>query len=124
MYRSPFLPVEAYLWPLLTSLRVFSLVLNGVICLRSREELRGLMVAGVLLVLVALNWWRDLLIERVLGYHTHKLEFRLRVGFLLFILSEVFFFVSFFWAFFDASLAPRVEIGMVWPPKGIVALSP
>jgi len=47
------------------------------------------------------------------GYHTHKLESRLRVAMLLFILSEVFFFVSFFWAFYDASLAPSIEIGMV-----------
>jgi len=42
---------------------------------------------------------------------------------LLFILSEVFFFVSFFWAFFDASLAPVVDIGILWPPKGISPLS-
>ncbi len=42
---------------------------------------------------------------------------------LLFILSEVFFFLSFFWAFFDASLAPSIELGMVWPPKGIMPLS-
>ncbi len=42
---------------------------------------------------------------------------------LLFILSEVFFFVSFFWAFYDASLVPNVELGIVWPPKGIVPLA-
>jgi len=59
----------------------------------------------------------------MLGYHTHKLESRLRVGFLLFILSEVFFFVSFFWAFYDAALAPSVELGLTWPPKGILPLS-
>jgi len=51
--------------------------------------------------------------ESLLGYHTHKLEVSLRVGMMLFILSEVFFFVSFFWAFYDASLAPSAEIGMV-----------
>lgn len=59
----------------------------------------------------------------MLGYHTHKLEVSLRVGILLFILSEVFFFISFFWAFYDASLSPTVELGIVWPPKGIVPLS-
>jgi len=50
--------------------------------------------------------------ESLIGYHTHKLEISLRVGMLLFILSEVFFFVSFFWAFYDASLAPRAELGL------------
>jgi len=42
---------------------------------------------------------------------------------LLFILREVFFFVSFFWAFFDAAVAPTVEYGLQWPPKGIVRIS-
>ena len=59
----------------------------------------------------------------MLGYHTHKLELSLRVSILLFILSEVFFFVRFFWAFYDASLAPNVELGIIWPPKGIVPLA-
>lgn len=49
----------------------------------------------------------------MLGYHTHKLEVSLRVGMMFFILSEVFFFVSFFWAFYDAALAPTVELGIV-----------
>lgn len=37
----------------------------------------------------------------------------LRMGIILFIVSEVFFFFSFFWAFFHRSLSPSVEIGMV-----------
>ena len=43
---------------------------------------------------------------------------------LLFLLSEVMFFLAFFWAFCHSSLAPTIEIGAVWPPKGIEALSP
>jgi len=42
----------------------------------------------------------------------------------LFIVSEIFFFVSFFWAFFHRSLAPNVEVGSLWPPFGIVAFNP
>uniref|UniRef100_A0A1X7UXW1 Cytochrome c oxidase subunit 3 n=1 Tax=Amphimedon queenslandica TaxID=400682 RepID=A0A1X7UXW1_AMPQE len=33
-------------------------------------------------------------------------------------------FLSFFWAFFHSSLAPAIEIGAVWPPKGIKPLNP
>ena len=33
-------------------------------------------------------------------------------------------FFSFFWAFFHASLNPTIEIGCVWPPKGIFAINP
>ena len=33
-------------------------------------------------------------------------------------------FLLFFWAFFHSSLAPTVEIGAIWPPKGIDVLNP
>lgn len=72
---------------------------------------------------ISFLWWKDVQRESMLGYHTHKLEVRLRIRIILFILSEVFFFVSFFWAFYDAALAPTLEIGIVWPPKGIAPLS-
>jgi len=42
----------------------------------------------------------------------------------LFIVSEIMFFLAFFWAFFHSSLAPTIEIGAVWPPKGIDVLNP
>lgn len=75
------------------------------------------------LSLNSFSWWRDFARERILGFHTHKLELSLRYGILFFILSEVFFFVSFFWAFYDASISPAFNVGVVWPPKGIVPLS-
>lgn len=37
----------------------------------------------------------------------------------LFIASEIMVFASFFWAFFHSSLNPTIDIGCVWPPKGI-----
>ena len=43
----------------------------------------------------------------------------MRMGMILFITSEVMFFFAFFWAFFASSLSPVIEIGAVWPPKGI-----
>jgi heme/copper-type cytochrome/quinol oxidase subunit 3 len=44
----------------------------------------------------------------------------LSMGMILFIVSEVMFFFGIFWAFFHSSLSPNIEIGAVWPPKGIV----
>ena len=52
--------------------------------------------------------------------HTPVVGLHLRYGMLMFIASEVMFFVAWFWAFFDASLYPREGIGHVWPPKDIV----
>ena len=43
---------------------------------------------------------------------------------ILFIVSEIMFFVAFFWAFFAASLSPTIEIGNIWPPKGINTFNP
>ena len=55
-----------------------------------------------------------------------------RYGMILFIASEVMFFVAWFWAFFDASLFTNEAIqyarvaftGGHWPPKGIEVLDP
>jgi cytochrome c oxidase subunit 3 len=48
----------------------------------------------------------------------------LKIGMILFIVSEVMFFFSFFWAFFHASLSPSVVFGSIWPPLGIPVLNP
>jgi cytochrome c oxidase subunit 3 len=96
---------------------------NMVLFINLKITLFRVILPVLLLLLSSLLWWKDFLRERMVGYHTHKLEVRLRVGMLLFILSEVFFFVSFFWAFYDASLSPTIELGLSWPPKGVSPLS-
>merc|ERR1712179_260662 len=58
------------------------------------------------------------------GLHTSIVELGLRRGIALFIVSEVFFFVRFFWAFFHRRLAPTVEVGSLWPPFGISVFNP
>lgn len=123
MFLSPFLPVQASFWPLLVSVSAFSTLGRFVLYFRFKVSLSYLLLCTFVLTLCVFLWWKDFLRESVLGYHTHKLEVRLRVSMLLFILSEVFFFLSFFWAFYDASLSPVVEIGIIWPPKGILPLS-
>ena len=70
-------------------------------------------------------WWRDVVRESTYqGHHTLAVQVGLRYGMILFIVSEIMFFLAFFWAFFHSSLAPTVEIGAVWPPKGIQVLNP
>jgi len=70
-------------------------------------------------------WVRDILVEGTYqGHHTLKVQRSLIIGFILFIVSEVAFFFSIFWAFFDSALAPTVEIGCHWPPAGIQPINP
>jgi cytochrome c oxidase subunit 3 len=123
MFKSPFLAVQASLWPFLVSILLFRTMSNVVLWLRLKVRFLSVLFPMLVLALVSFLWWKDFSRERMLGYHTHKLEARLRVSFALFILSEVFFFVSFFWAFYDRSLSPTIELGMSWPPKGIIPLS-
>lgn len=123
MFKSPFLAVQTSYWPLLVSFALFSSMSSMVLYINAWYNFYAVAYSVFFLVLTTFLWWKDFSRESMLGYHTHKLESSLRVGMLLFILSEVFFFISFFWAFYDASLSPTVELGLVWPPKGIVPLS-
>jgi cytochrome c oxidase subunit 3 len=90
-----------------------------------------LFVIGLLIVLFTMfGWWSDTIREAHQGYHTRVVSLHLRYGMIMFIASEVMFFVAWFWAFFDAALFPgEVQqyardqfTGGVWPPKGIEVL--
>lgn len=120
---SPFLVVQTSFWPLLVSVSLFSVIMSLLIYINTSLYFSSFLFSTFVLLGVVFSWWKDFVRERILGYHTHKLEVSLRIGMLFFILSEVFFFISFFWAFYDASLAPSMEIGMVWPPYAISPLS-
>ena len=70
-------------------------------------------------------WFREVVIEAEhKGDHTPVVQISHRYGMVLFIASEVMFFVAWFWAYFDASLFPDQAIGGVWPPKDIQTLDP
>src|ERR1700743_2161627 len=79
---------------------------------------------GLVLYTMA-GWWRDVIKESVVqGYHTPVVKLHLRYGMLLFISSEVMFFVAWFWAYFNSAIFfGDVGIGS-WPPSGITTLDP
>nr|YP_009003541.1 cytochrome c oxidase subunit III [Indotyphlus maharashtraensis]AGZ19026.1 cytochrome c oxidase subunit III [Indotyphlus maharashtraensis] len=84
-----------------------------------------LLLGFMVLILTMLQWWRDIIRESTFqGHHTITVQQGLRYGMILFITSEVFFFLGFFWAFYRASLAPTIELGECWPPTGILPLDP
>ena len=58
-----------------------------------------------------------------MGLHTKVVQRGLRIGMIWFIISEVCFFISFFWAFYHSALVPTIEVGSIWPPVGIQALN-
>ena len=83
-------------------------------------------IIGLIYTLINMcQWIRDISREgAVQGIHTSIVELGLRWGIALFIVSEVFFFLRFFWAFFHRRLAPNVELGSLWPPYGIKTFNP
>jgi len=114
-------------WPFLLSLGAGIPLPVGAV-LYMHRDLWGepVLILGLLmLILLAGLWWFDVVTEGSFqGMHTLAVQRGLRLGIILFIVSEVMFFVSFFWAFFHSSLAPSVQIGSIWPPVGITTFSP
>jgi cytochrome c oxidase subunit 3 len=81
---------------------------------------------GIIMILfVSFCWWRDIVREATIeGQHTSFVQNGLKIGMLLFIVSEVMFFFAFFIAFFYSSFNPSLSIGGVWPPAFITTLDP
>ena len=65
------------------------------------------------------GWWSDVVREAEGGDHTPVVQLHHRYGMIMFIASEVMFFVAFFWAYFTAAFYPSEVIGGVWPPVGV-----
>ena len=125
-------------WPFLGSVAAFVMAVGAVMWMKTMTML-GLKVGPLLFGMgfigvlgVMAGWWIDVINEAHKGDHTRVVQISHRYGMIMFIASEVMFFVAWFWAFFDASLFPneaiqyaRVEkLGGVWPPKGIEVFNP
>nr|BAT57238.1 cytochrome oxidase subunit 3 [Fabaeformiscandona kushiroensis] len=123
MYFHPYHMVDQSPWPLVSAFA--ALLTTSGVAYWFKGNSPSLMYTGLLaLVLASAQWWRDISREAALqGHHSYQVETNMRLGMILFITSEVLFFVSFFWAFFHSSLAPTIEIGMTWPLKNIVLLT-
>lgn len=124
--RHPFHIVDPSPWPFFLSISVLVTVLGAVAYFHGIKLGKSTLKFGfIFLIFVAIFWWRDVVRESTYqGLHTDLVVDGLKLGFVLFIISEVMFFFSFFWAFLHSSLAPAVEIGGVWPPIGFKVLNP
>nr|WJW73286.1 cytochrome c oxidase subunit III [Pygoluciola sp.] len=116
--------VEVSPWPILGAFSTMIMLMGTIKWFHLYET--NLFFLGVMCTLLIMyQWWRDTTREGTFqGLHTLKVVKGLRWGMILFITSEVLFFVSFFWSFFHSSLSPSIEIGMIWPPKGIIPFNP
>nr|QWB85656.1 cytochrome c oxidase subunit III [Sarmydus sp. N117] len=120
----PFHLTDISPWPLSGALGAM-ITMMGIIKWFHFNEKNLIMIGISVTILTMYQWWRDITREATLqGLHTYNVTIGLRWGMILFITSEVFFFISFFWNFFHSSLSPNIELGMIWPPKGIQSFNP
>ncbi len=123
-WNHPFHLVNFSPWPLLGAISTFILV-SGLVKWFHQYNM-NLFILGVTVTLIVIyQWWRDISREGSFqGLHTIAVVNGLKLGIILFIISEIFFFVSFFWRFFHSSLSPNIELGINWPPIGISPFNP
>lgn len=150
-------------WPLLASLGAFIMAVGGVVLMKglapaaeAGESLTffsyigstffsqgqpWVLFLGLLIVLwVMFGWWGDVIKESRAGDHTPVVQIGLRYGMVLFIASEVMFFVAWFWSFFEMAIFYDARAGATWdsanpifenlamwkdwPPPGIETFDP
>jgi len=135
-------------WPIVGAFSALIMAAGGIMWMHKSAVggyVFGLGVAAVIATFY--GWWQQVVNEAHAGDHTPVVSLHLRYGMILFIASEVMFFVGWFWAWFDYSLFPAaLEVvkdhttgGMTvtnligqsgaaaaeqWPPKGIEVIDP
>jgi cytochrome c oxidase subunit III len=101
-------------WPLLASIGALIMAFGAIIWMRTiggdQEGLFGVQgpttfyIGLAIVIAIAFFWWRDCIREAHGGDHSPVVQLHLRYGMLMFIASEVMFFVAWFWAYFDIAL--------------------
>jgi cytochrome c oxidase subunit 3 len=118
----PFHLVDVSPWPFLKGMGLLSGALALVSWLTlGHNSLLLYLVIFVNLVFILYLWLKDVIREGLGGSHTLAVKEGLMLGFVIFLITEVLLFASFFWAFFHSSLNPSVELAQ-WPPLGVNAI--
>ena len=113
-------------WPIFASFTALLLTTGTVAYMHGYiHGLFSIKLALILLLLISFLWWRDIVREATFeGHHTSLVQTNIKYGMILFIITEIMFFISFFWAFFHFSFNPSIFIGGVWPPVFLNVLNP
>ena len=129
------------IWPLIAAAGAFIMLFGAVLgmhwpdptpesftALEVLNAYKFALIGLVLVLYVMFGWWSDVVRESRAGDHTPVVGIGLRYGFILFIISEVMFFVAWFWSFFKNAIFPMgpqsPQVDGVWPPAGIETFDP
>ena len=113
--------VNPSIWPLIGAISALAFFAGLVLWMHDNPAGPYVVGAGTIgIAFTMFSWWADVIREAHGGDHTPIVQLHLRYGMILFIASEVMFFVAWFWAFFSSALFPAevAAVGGVWPPEG------
>nr|YP_615043.1 cytochrome c oxidase subunit III [Thaumamermis cosgrovei]ABF48144.1 cytochrome c oxidase subunit 3 [Thaumamermis cosgrovei]ABF48156.1 cytochrome c oxidase subunit 3 [Thaumamermis cosgrovei] len=105
-------------YPLFMSMSIFISILSFFMFLNFK--LLTIWLSLIFFGLMSFMWYRDLVRESLyVGSQNLLMILSIKLGMVFMILSEVFFFVSFFWTFMHFMFMYSGEMGYVWPPVNI-----
>lgn len=118
-HKHPYHLVDPSPWPFIGSMSAFIMAIGAVLYMHG--EVSWVLILGFVGVLGTMAGWFWQVIQEAefQGFHNPVVQVGMRYGMALFIASEVMFFVAWFWAYFNASLYPTVQIEGKWPPPGV-----
>lgn len=113
-------------WPLFCGIGALGLTFGFAMYLHGfKGGFHLIELALSLLIISSGSWWRDVIREATIEcYHTERVLVGLSWGMILFIVSEIMFFFSFFWSYFYFSFNPSFILGGVWPPMFLITINP
>jgi len=136
-------------WPFVASVGALIAAIGAVVLMRGLSSNEAdfffgkghwtLFAVGMgILVITCIGWWGDVIKESRQGDHTPVVDIGLRYGMILFIASEVMFFVAWFWMFFELAIfhghradwivptwdAATTAAWANWPPPHVETFDP
>ncbi len=132
--RHKFHLVDPSPWPILTSVSLLFLAVGLVLFVHQYKSGTYILSLSLLALLSTLFfWWKDIITEGITGNHSSAVQNGLKIGMLIFLLSEIALFGSFFASYFFASINPVENFDIygewiqnlgTWPPKHIKTFNP
>nr|QRN72427.1 cytochrome c oxidase subunit III [Trichinella spiralis]QRN72440.1 cytochrome c oxidase subunit III [Trichinella spiralis]QRN72453.1 cytochrome c oxidase subunit III [Trichinella spiralis] len=113
-------------WPMLTSMTILSACLSLIASMNYTENTPnsswlGLKLSTIMMIITLFYWGRDTMRDTTTGTLTNNTSTNMKLAMILFLTTEAFFFITFFWMFLSSALIP--EQGM-WPPTSLNMPSP
>ncbi len=111
------------IYPLIGAVSAFIMLAGSIVWMHGSGPWVGLVgLAGVLFTMF--SWWYAMIQEAKAGENTPVVRIGLREGFLLFIVSEIFFFLAWFWVYFKNAIFPMAAVDNQWPPASVTLFDP